>query len=69
LHGGKSRDILKGGPGNDRLFGEGSNDQLIGGSGNGGAGADYFDCGKGIDEILDFSIQQGDTKAKNCEDF
>ena len=35
----------------------------------GETGADYFDCGKGIDEILDFSAKQGDTKAKNCEDF
>ncbi len=34
----------------------------------GGAGAD-FDFGKGVDEIIDFNTQQGDTKAGNCEDY
>jgi Ca2+-binding RTX toxin-like protein len=42
-------------------FSEGGNDQLICGIRNddlkGGTGADYFDCGKGIDEILDFSAK------------
>lgn len=35
----------------------------------GGAGADYFDCGKGIDQIIDYNPQKGDTKGANCEDF
>ena len=30
----------------------------------GGAWADYLDCGKGVDEILDVSAQQGEPNPK-----
>jgi hypothetical protein len=33
----------------------------------GGSGADYFDCGEGIDEVKDFSKEQGDIVLPNCE--
>jgi RTX calcium-binding nonapeptide repeat (4 copies) len=62
LHGGNARDTIKSGPGADELFGEGSNDKLYGGTGaddpSGDKGAEYFDCGKGVDKILDFNPQR-----------
>jgi hypothetical protein len=33
----------------------------------GGQGADYFDCGEGIDMIIDFNLEQGDDSVGNCE--
>jgi hypothetical protein len=33
----------------------------------GGEGADYFDCGKGVDMIIDFNSEQGDDNVGNCE--
>jgi hypothetical protein len=35
---------------------------------SGGKGADFFDCGKGADETLDFNPQL-DSKLSNCEDY
>ena len=32
----------------------------------GGDGADSFDCGLGVDKVLDFKEGQGDTKLDNC---
>jgi len=37
-------------------------DQLIG-----GPGADYFDCGDGVDEVKDFNAHEGDTITQDCE--
>ena len=46
-------------------------DQFFGGPGadvlQGGPDADYFDCGLGIDKIIDFDASQGDIKVLNCE--
>jgi len=33
----------------------------------GGLGADYFDCGDGIEVIIDFDLEQSDDNAGNCE--
>lgn len=35
----------------------------------GGPGADYFDCGLGVDTILDFNVSgsEGDIRLLNCE--
>jgi hypothetical protein len=33
----------------------------------GGRGADYFDCGDGLDTIIDFNPAKGDIQAGNCE--
>ena len=30
---------------------------------------DYFDCGEGIDIIIDFNIEDGDDNAGNCEEI
>ena len=35
----------------------------------GGPDADYFDCGDGIDVIMDFNLTQGDDRAGNCEEI
>jgi hypothetical protein len=32
-------------------------------------GADYFDCGPGIDSITDFNTAEGDTKTADCENL
>ncbi len=79
-HGGN--DILYGDVGNDKLYGFDGNDQIHGGAGNdrllGGSGADtlygddgtdFFDCGTGIDTIVDFNSAEGDTKTSACENF
>ncbi len=77
IQGTASADILDGGDGNDRLFGGAGADELRGGSGDdiligglgidrlyGGLGADQFvldlDSAE-IDQIVDFSPEQGDT--------
>jgi Ca2+-binding RTX toxin-like protein len=64
LFGGFDDDLISGGDGNDHLFGDIGNDVLIG-----GPGSDYFDCGDGIDEVLDFNPAQGDVIQGNCEIF
>jgi Ca2+-binding RTX toxin-like protein len=46
------------------ITGDIGNDILIG-----GPGANYFDCGEGIDEVTDFDPAKGDTLAGNCELF
>jgi hypothetical protein len=34
-----------------------------------GLGADYFDCGEGIDVVVDFNISENDDNAGNCEEI
>jgi Ca2+-binding RTX toxin-like protein len=64
LRGTINSDILIGLAGNDKLYGSSGADQL-----EGGEGANYFDCGKCIDKVLDYSSQQGDIRGSNCEDY
>jgi hypothetical protein len=33
----------------------------------GGPGADYFDCGDGVDTVIDYNPSQGDILSTNCE--
>jgi RTX calcium-binding nonapeptide repeat (4 copies) len=81
LQGGTSSDMLSGENGNDVLNGGFEDDYLNGGNRNdfiygsfgddileGGPGQDYFNCGDGIDIVLDFSIGDGDIITSNCED-
>ncbi|MGA8564358.1 MAG: hypothetical protein WB587_06355, partial [Nitrososphaeraceae archaeon] len=46
---------------------------LYGGDGDdvlqGGPGADYFDCGDGIDIVIDSNVSEGDDSAGNCEEL
>jgi hypothetical protein len=35
----------------------------------GGPGADSFDCGAGVDTILDCNPAEGDTKSMDYENF
>ena len=35
----------------------------------GGQGADYFDCGEGVDVVIDFNLEEGDDNAGNCEEI
>jgi Ca2+-binding RTX toxin-like protein len=80
IQAGEGNDQLFGEKGNDNLIGSENDDYLLGGSGDdhlwgwfgddalrGGSGSDYFDCGEGIDEIKDFSTEQGDIATPNCE--
>jgi len=73
LYGGDGNDLLNGQAGNDRIAGGNGDDVLRGSSGNdflnggagldkltGGAGADTFVFSSGHDQIVDFSLQQGD---------
>jgi hypothetical protein len=52
---------------------DGTNDPGIMQDGNdlleGGDGADYFDCGDGLDVIIDFEPSKGDTHTNNCKDI
>jgi hypothetical protein len=34
----------------------------------GGPGADEFACGGGVDAVMDFNAEEGDTKSGNCEE-
>jgi len=52
--------LLDGGKGDDYLLGQNSDELFIGGPGH-----DYFDCGEGIDTVLDFADE--DTANINCE--
>lgn len=64
--GGDDRDQVRGGQGNDVVYGEGGSDYVSGDRGNdtvyGGAGADWFHGSQdqGIDQIMDFSLAEGD---------
>ena len=82
IQGGSSGDILYGDAGDDVLAGGTDDDTLIGGMGNdklygdmgddilsGQDGSDYFDCGEGVDVIIDFSLSEGDDTAGNCEEI
>lgn len=73
LFGEAGNDKLYGFDGNDEIHGGLDNDVLQGGSGNdslaGDAGKDFFDCGSGVDTILDFSPASGDMKTADCENF
>ena len=66
LFGGSDDDLIVGGRGNNHLFGDIGNDVLKGGE---NTGANYFDCGDGIDIIIDFNPARGDVTAGNCEIF
>jgi Ca2+-binding RTX toxin-like protein len=66
LFGGFDDDLIVGGSGNNHLFGDIGNDVLKGGE---NSGANYFDCGEGIDIIIDFNPAKGDVTAGNCEIF
>jgi Ca2+-binding RTX toxin-like protein len=66
LFGGFDDDLIVGGRGNNHLFGDIGNDVLKGGK---DSGANYFDCGEGIDIIIDFNPARGDVTAGNCEIF
>jgi Ca2+-binding RTX toxin-like protein len=66
LFGGSDDDLIVGGSGNNHLFGDIGNDVLKGGK---NSGANYFDCGEGIDIIIDFNPAKGDVTAGNCEIF
>ena len=35
----------------------------------GGLGADYFDCGDGVDIVIDSNVSEGDDSAGNCEEL
>ncbi|MBA3976719.1 MAG: hypothetical protein H0X50_00805 [Nitrosopumilus sp.] len=60
--GGIGDNFLSGGDGNDKLFGDSGNNVLEGGS-----GADQFNCGEGIDTVLDFKAIEEDQIIGNCE--
>jgi hypothetical protein len=48
------------------MFGDIGNGVLKGGE---NSGANYFDCGDGLDTIIDFNPAKGDITAGNCEIF
>jgi Ca2+-binding RTX toxin-like protein len=66
LFGGFDDDLIVGGRGNNHMFGDIGNDVLKGGD---DSGANYFDCGEGLDVIIDFNPAKGDVTAGNCEIF
>jgi Ca2+-binding RTX toxin-like protein len=81
LQGGVSPDLLLGEDGNDVINGGFDDDYLDGGNRNdliyaslgddileGGPGQDYFNCGDGLDIVLDFSAEEGDIITSDCED-
>jgi Ca2+-binding RTX toxin-like protein len=81
LQGGVSPDTLLGEDGNDLINGGFDDDYLDGGNSNdliyaslgddileGGPGQDYFNCGDGLDIVLDFSTEEGDIITSDCED-
>jgi Ca2+-binding RTX toxin-like protein len=53
---------LTGGNGNDKLFFDSGDDTL-----QGGFGSDYFNCGDGIDNIIDYSEREADIHDVNCK--
>jgi Ca2+-binding RTX toxin-like protein len=67
LYGGTGDDWLRDfGPRNsdelNKFFGEEGNDLLVGSS-----SIDIFNCGEGIDVVLNFNLTQGDKSESNCE--
>ncbi len=64
MAGGVDDDYLVGGQGNDKLYGDVGDDILVG-----GPGSDYFDCGEGVDVVIDFNLTEGDDSAGNCEEI
>jgi Ca2+-binding RTX toxin-like protein len=67
LYGGTGDDWLRDfGPRNsdelNKFFGEDGNDLLVGSS-----SIDIFNCGEGIDVVLNFNSTQGDKSESNCE--
>ena len=60
--GGVGDDLLSGGKGNDHLAGVEGDDTMIG-----EAGANFFDCGEGMDTIIDYNPSKGDVISNNCE--
>ena len=64
MAGGVDDDYLVGGQGNDKLYGDVGDDILVG-----DLGSDYFDCGEGVDVVIDFNLTEGDDSAGNCEEI
>jgi Ca2+-binding RTX toxin-like protein len=64
MAGGVDDDYLVGGQGNDKLYGDVGDDILVG-----ELGSDYFDCGDGVDVVIDFNLTEGDDSAGNCEEI
>jgi Ca2+-binding RTX toxin-like protein len=62
LVGGIDDDLIAGRAGDDRLFGAEGNDVL-----EGDKGGDFFNCGDGIDIVLDFNPAEGDIITIDCE--
>ena len=67
LYGGGGDDWLRDfGPKNsdevNKFFGEEGNDLLVG-----SRSTDIFNCGEGIDVVLNFNSTQGDKSESNCE--
>ena len=73
IYGEMGEDILTGGLDDDMLSGDNGNDKLYGGEGDdvlqGGLSADYFDCGDGVDIVIDSNVSEGDDSAGNCEEL
>jgi Ca2+-binding RTX toxin-like protein len=64
IAGGVDDDYLVGGQGDDKLYGDVGDDILVG-----EPGSDYFDCGDGVDVVIDFNLTEGDDSAGNCEEI
>ena len=60
--GGPFNDLLVGGKGDDHLVGVFGDDVMLG-----GPGANYFECGEGMDTVLDYSPSRGDIISNGCE--
>jgi Ca2+-binding RTX toxin-like protein len=80
IYGSLGTNQLFGEDGDDNIVGNQLNDLLVGGNGNdhlaagagddvlsGGRGSNYFDCGDGIDTVIDYVPSHGDVMANNCE--
>jgi hypothetical protein len=80
LYGGDGNNQLFGEDGEDNIIGGPFNDLLVGGKGDdhlvanfgddvmlGGPGANYFECGDGVDTVLDYSPSKGDIISNGCE--
>ena len=56
--------MLSGANGDDKVYGVEGDDIL-----QGGPGANFFDCGGGIDIVIDSNLTEGDDSAGNCEEL
>lgn len=64
-------DFIYGDDGDDTIYGQDGSDHISGGDDNdelvGGPGANFFDCGSGLDVVKDFNATEGDVYMPNCE--